>query len=206
MLLRNMSRACRSWRTFLIQDSSIWTRLDFSTAGKTPSFSTVKAYVKRSNCKVELFATSRSSIDQKPSLFYVADRCKRLRELHYNMNPAGGSLLQATRALPNLRKLVTSGTTDITADDSCNILSHCRQLEHVEFQRVLDIHSLDESNDPQMEDLPNLRVLTMNARTGILYSGAFGILQRVRLALMVVSQQPRMALVYFLFHLLGKWS
>ena len=120
---------------------------------------TVRTYVKRSRGALTRLGLGKSSLNHDQILCYVADRCKDLRELYFNTALVSKSLIKAAPNLSLLRNLILSTPCEIGADTAIQVLIQCRQLEHIEFPKVLGSVGLDQCDCPEM---PALRVLKLN--------------------------------------------
>lgn len=133
----NLSTVSQSWRSFLNSTPNLWSHLDFSGTKKSPSATSVAAYVKRSrgtvvNAKL-LGHTTNPSI-----LKCIATRCKALDRLEISGGLTCESLIGAAPALTRLQTLLVGGETSL--DAVCQILSHCSNLETAKFLYVFAQH------------------------------------------------------------------
>lgn len=151
--------------------------MDFSNARKGYSLDTIRSYVKRSNGEAKRFVTSGLGQEQR-ALFYVAQHCKKLQELHYVPSPAGNSLYKAVRAIKGLRKLTLSSSCEISLDLCVDILRSCERLDDVEFLAIdkTIVHS-DLSDLPELE---HLRMITLNGSSQAQHQRALEILPKLK--------------------------
>lgn len=152
---RRASQVCRAWRTFTFSHPSFWSNLGLKDGKRSPSFTTVRAYLQRSKGQIWSLSLPNDSSDvsrQGKILDYISRRHQSydslrtfpveadyishshqlydsLRELIIGADSAQTVVMSHGFSKANLRRFEASPNVNFNFETACQLLDECPLLE-----------------------------------------------------------------------------